>query len=367
MNREIIKPLFSSFQDSLGGSFLASTIQENGSTVPQTKLTTTSADVLSTDTIVPDSHPMNEAQYTVSDNKSTSGALKPSSVVKLQSFKFIKTSNTPTSSSILGKRAATDSRRVDNIKPSPPKMIAPSDEEILDSFLFSDFMELDFPPPNDNTSSTRKDVHSKRSGNSDEHLSTVGQQPSTVNYPTSRSVSLMNQANPRPPTNTPNSTTSLFKAPINRVKTTTTISTICSPQSKSILSTPTKTSNPSSNAIINSPSCIASNKQFSTPRNRGVRPLTQFNTPTNSVQSSQNISTSQEQISTPSNVRHDSTPQQSRTSTPSCFRTPLSRQPPTAMVCTPGGNARPPAMMKAPHSSRRRFPGPAGLLPSLVS
>ncbi|XP_064401292.1 homologous recombination OB-fold protein-like [Halichondria panicea] len=356
--------LFAFDKDSLEDSFLTSATQGNGSTMPQAGLPSSSAQVLSINTTVPNSY---ETQRTVPKN--TSGAPKPSSVKKLQSFKFVKTTcNTPTSFSILGKRTI-DGRGVDDIKPSPPpKKTAPSDEEILDSFLLSDFMELDFPPPNSGSnSSARKDVHLNQP-DSDEHLPNIGQQPSIANHPTtSRNLSLMNPANPRPPTNVPNSTSSLFKAPINRVKTT---ATICSPRSNSFTSTPINTLNISSNAIINSPSCASSNKQFSTPRNRELHPLTSdkhFNTPTNSVPSSQHIPTSQERILTLSNVRDISTPQRSRSSTPSCFRTPLSRQP-TAMVCTPGGDACPPAVTRQPpHSARRRFPGPAGLLPSLVS
>ena len=52
--------------------------------------------------------------------------------------------------------------------------------------------------------------------------------------------------------------------------------------------------------------------------------------------------------------------------TPVGFRTPVSRQP-TALVSTPVGDLSTPNIIRTPVTTRRKFPGPAGRLPSLVS
>ncbi len=303
---------------------------------------------------------------------------------------------------------------------SRPKKPAPSDDDdiFFDDIFFSDFMELDCDPLKDVCSTESKPVsirtHSNEytSTHSNEPTSTSRQQESVITSPTSTGHSRMN---PLPFTNASNCTPLLFKAPSSRARAT---STKYTSHSKSILSTPTNrlctsavttpratsstsavttpratsstsavttpratsstsavttpraTSSTSavttprttsSTSAVTTPRAISSN-QFSTPRavnhSHSMGTTRQFTTPT--VQASQSISTSQQRFSTPSNAH---TASHSSTTTPSCFRTPSSRLP-AAIVCTPGDA---PLIMKTPHSARRRFPGPAGLLPALVS
>ncbi len=285
---------------------------------------------------------------------------KSTSLDKLQTFKFKKTRDSSTSSTILGKRNV-ENVPISKSGPSLPKKPTPSDNfdknDIFDDILFSDFMDFDFGLPEEN-----KLVSSQ--AHSVEHISTNRQHES---HPTSNDLNKMDTLLPL------SSIPSVFKAPSSRARTATPNaniihsqsipSTLTNRHSSSIPTTPCRPSNSQSSTPRPSSSQLStprpSSSQLSTPRpsnSRAVGPaLQQYTTPTG-----KNIASShQQRFATPLNTSHITTP----CSSTSNFRTPTSRLP-SAIVCTPGDD---PLIIKTPHSARRRFPGPAGLLPALVS
>ena len=325
---------------------------------------------------------------------------KSTSLDKLQTFKFKKTRDSSTSSTILGKRNV-ENVPISKSGPSLPKKPTPSDNfdknDIFDDILFSDFMDFDFGLPEEN-----KLVSSQ--AHSVEHISTNRQHES---HPTSNDLNKMDTLLPL------SSIPSVFKAPSSRARTATPNaniihsqsipSTLTNRHSSSIPTTPCRPSNSQSSTPRPSSSQLStprpsssqlstprpsssqlstprpsssqlstprpsssqlstprpSSSQLSTPRpsnSRAVGPaLQQYTAPTG-----KNIASShQQRFATPLNTSHITTP----CSSTSNFRTPTSRLP-SAIVCTPGDD---PLIIKTPHSARRRFPGPAGLLPALVS
>ena len=270
----------------------------------------------------------------VSSNTSKAGTPHFSSIQKLKSFKFVKTSG------LLGKRGSsaqdvTGSGTIskDEIGPPLSKKSAPLVEDYLfDDITADDIMDMD----------DALDIDTGRS--CDDHVINSSQ-------------------------------TELFSTPINQEPMTLSNSPIREPHSSSH-----STSTHHQRRTSNSPSYNQEqNSLFKTPTIRVKDMTTTHNKHTtsdshltNRIPTSLETPPSQKNVSSTPTKGFNSTPhlstplsQSQQSSTPSVFRTPVSRQP-RAVVCTPSGDECAPVVMRASTSGRRKFPGPAGLLPSLV-
>lgn len=261
----------------------------------------------------------------------------PSSMEKLRSFKFTKTQDHV--NSVLGKRTSngsTDDKS--DLLPSAKKS-APSDDAIFNDITLDDLMSTDsFDGISDslNTSTSKDFFPSQAQTNT----------PSGSIFHTNSGVDLFKAPISR--ARDPSSATSLYSN---------TLST-SSQDSKRIPSTCVFSTPPPRNRALKTGFMISDS--HSTPTNRIVTPPCQHMTPIHS-----NLLPRTPAHAHPTHSKHTpiySTPQ-NRPSTGGSIMTPRSRQP-TPVVCTPGG---PPAVMRTSHSAHRKFPGPAGLLPALVS